>query len=86
MSVIPSPNCGSLFQSKFLKFSQESAAFLTGKVFAWLESNKGGWQGPVQSTSDNSNLQEKSKEVRVIGSSKQVTENKEMGWRGEGQK
>ena len=32
----------------------------------------------IQSTPDNSNLQEKSKKVRVIGSSKQVTENKEI--------
>ena len=34
----------------------------------------------IQSTPDNSNLLGKSKIVRVIGSSKQITRSKEMGW------
>ena len=34
----------------------------------------------VQSTPDNSNLQEKSNTVRVNRSSKQITRSKEMGW------
>ena len=34
----------------------------------------------IQSTPDNSNLQGKSKKVRVIGSSKQIVGNREMGW------
>ena len=41
--------------------------------------------GKVQSTPDNSNLLGKSKKVRVIGSSKQITGNKEISkWTGEG--
>ena len=34
----------------------------------------------IQSTPDDSNLLGKSKIVRVIGSSKQITRSKEMGW------
>ena len=34
----------------------------------------------LQSTPDNSNLQGKSKTVRVIGSSKQITSSEEMVW------
>ena len=36
----------------------------------------------VQLTADNSNLQGKLKKVQVIGSSKQITRRKEMGWGG----
>ena len=68
---------GVCFSQNSLSLAGNLGAILTGIVFAWLESNEEGSQGPVQSTPDISNLQGKSKEVRVIGSSKQVTENKE---------
>ena len=38
----------------------------------------------VQSTANNSNLQGKLKKVQVIGSLKQITRRKEMGWGGGG--
>ena len=75
---------GVCFSQNSLSLAGNLAAILTGKVFAWLESNEEGSQGFQDSRLPN--LQRKSKEVRVIGSSKQVTENKEMGLRGKGRK
>ena len=55
---------GVCFSQNSLSLAGNLAAILTGKVFAWLESNEEGSQGPVQSTPEPSREIERSSGYR----------------------
>ena len=55
---------GVCFSQNSLSLAGNLAAILTGNVFAWLESNEEGSQGPVQSTPEPSREIERSSGYR----------------------
>ena len=60
---------GVCFSQNSLSLVGNLAAILSGKVFAWLESNEEGSQGPVQSTPEPSREIERSSGYREFKTS-----------------